>query len=378
MSLRLGPRNWIKTVILLVVIWGALAIYWSETSPKPQVHRISELDLSSTASHTTSLLSKPDAADSEPVKDFCSRQGWRPFRPKQPGQRRKVYDLFMINTELDWLEIRLNTTYDYVDYFVVVEAPKTFTGLDKPLVIRDNWDSFAAYHPKLIYHKLEYPPGWDPPRTWDWEDLQRNAMYDQVLPRLRGEQAPAEGDALVVADVDEIPRPEALAALRACDFPRRTTLRSRFYYYSFQFLHRGEEWAHPQATTYRGGSSGGGTIPPVNLRNGDGAPAPLVWMESADLWNAGWHCSSCFATVGELLNKMASFSHVGLNRGEYRDRHRIADRVRAGRDLWDREGQVYDRIEGNTDVPPLLLAQPERFRYLLNRDGKSAGFSDYP
>jgi beta-1,4-mannosyl-glycoprotein beta-1,4-N-acetylglucosaminyltransferase len=46
---------------------------------------------------------------------------------------RKVYDLVLLSTELDWLEIRLHTVADYVDYFVIVESPTTFTGKPKPL-----------------------------------------------------------------------------------------------------------------------------------------------------------------------------------------------------------------------------------------------------
>jgi beta-1,4-mannosyl-glycoprotein beta-1,4-N-acetylglucosaminyltransferase len=279
----------------------------------------------------------------------------------------------MVNDELDWLEIRFNTTYDYVDYFVIVEAEKTFTNLPKPLTVHDNMDKFAAYRDKIIYHQLEYPADFDPKKTWDLEELQRNAMFSQVFPRLSGSQAPTPGDAIVVADVDEIPRPETLTLLRKCEFPRRLTLRSRFYYYSFQFLHRGPEWAHPQATFYEGSR----TILPSNLRGGDGGFAPFVWWDKADLGNAAWHCSSCFATLEMLLNKMQSFSHMGLNQEYFRDRNRIVEHIREGKDLWDREGEEYDKLEGNLDVPPFISRHPDRFSYLLHRDEPAAGFLDY-
>ncbi len=252
---------------------------------------------------------------------------------------------------------------------------QTFTGLDKPLTIRDSWERLAPYQAKIIYHELEYPADFSPQRIWDREDLQRNAMFEQVLPRLTGAQAPTYGDAIVVADVDEIPRPETLMVLRTCDFPRRLTLRSRFYYYSFQFRHRGIEWAHPQATYYRGAAH---TILPVNLRNGDGGLPPHIYWEKGDLWNAAWHCSSCFATIDGFLGKLSSFSHAWMNQEVFRDRHRIADRVRKGQDLWDRAGDRFDKVENNTDVPRLLLHHRAQYRYLLDRDGETAGFSDYP
>ncbi|KAK5989021.1 hypothetical protein PT974_10519 [Cladobotryum mycophilum] len=203
---------------------------------------------------------------SEAARAFCAAHGYSVFTPQSRSGERKVYDLLMVNSELDFLEIRLNTLYDHVDYFVIVESPKTFQGGDKNLTIRDHWNRFERYHDKMIYHELRFPRSWNPKRTWDWEDLQRDAMYEQVFPRLRGSNAPVLGDVLLVSDVDEIPRPESLLLLRTCNFPRRLTLTAKFYYYSFQFLHDGPEWPHPQATYYQGWR----TIKPTNLRNGDG------------------------------------------------------------------------------------------------------------
>jgi beta-1,4-mannosyl-glycoprotein beta-1,4-N-acetylglucosaminyltransferase len=315
-----------------------------------------------------------DVVPAETRHGLCRQHGWKVWGG---DKRRKTYDLFMANTELDWLEIRLNTSYPFVDYFVIVESPKTFTNLDKPLTIKENLHSFEAYRDKIIYHELDIPKGFHSDRSnpaWDFEDLQRNAMYKQVFPRLKGAQAPQKGDVIIVADVDEILRPETLVVLKTCDFPRRLNLRSNFYYYSFQWLHNGTQWSHPQATYYQGWR----TILPTNLRNGDGNLPLFVRWETANLWNAGWHCSSCFSTVGEMLTKMSSFSHQSMNEERFRDKDRMAKLVRQGKDLWDREGEVYLRVDKNIDVPQLLLEQPKRFEYLLNRDGPNAGFTDYP
>ena len=197
-------------------------------------------------------------------------------------------------------------------------------------------------------------------------------MYLQVVPDLQGEQQANIGDVLLVSDVDEIARPATLALLRNCAFQPRLTLRSQFYYYGFQWLHRGPQWAHGQATIYKGE----GTILPADLRNGEGGNRVKTWWDKADLWNAGWHCSTCFETVDEVLTKMDSFSHMALNQEQFRDRKRIVDKIRQGLDLWDREGEIYDRIEGNEDVPEFLKSDRERFKYLLDRDGPNAGFKD--
>ncbi|KAK4139745.1 glycosyltransferase [Dichotomopilus funicola] len=317
--------------------------------------------------------------DTDPLlNNLCRSHGWQPYRPSSSSSarppRRKVYDLMMINTELDHLEIRLNTTWHEVDYYILVESRQTFTSRPKPLTLLNNYSLFAPYHSKMIYHEIQYPPHFRPRTPWDMEDLQRNSMLTQVFPLLTGDAAPNKGDVLVVSDVDEIPRPSTLRTLRACAFPRRLTLASRFYYYSFQWLHRGPEWPHPQATYYQGLHN---TLRPNDLRIADGGMWPFREWEKGTMANASWHCSSCFATVGELLGKMASFSHTSMNQERYRDAGRIVEYVRRGKDLWDRKGEVYDRVEGNGDVPGFLLENRERFGYMLDRDGEKAGFRDY-
>ncbi|KAJ4296070.1 hypothetical protein N0V88_004772 [Collariella sp. IMI 366227] len=306
------------------------------------------------AARDSDLLSSPSNTHHESNPDICRPHGWKPFRPSSPNSpRRKVYDLMMINTELDWLEIRLNTTFSEVDYFILVEASRTFTGLSKPLTLKANLPSFAPYASKIIYHEIQYPSDFHPRSTWDMEDHQRNAMLTQVFPTLTGPQTPNLGDVLVVSDVDEIPRPSTFALLRACAFPRRLTLRSRFYYYSFQWLHRGPEWPHPQATYYQGPSR---TLLPNDLRIADGGMWPFREWEKGELKNASWHCSSCFETVGELLNKMASFSHVSMNAERFKERGRILEKryvegaePRALRDPVERRIEAVLVLRGDTD-----------------------------
>ena len=49
-----------------------------------------------------------------------------------------IVDCFPFFNELDLLEIRLNILKDVVDKFVLVEASKTQTKLDKPFYFEDN------------------------------------------------------------------------------------------------------------------------------------------------------------------------------------------------------------------------------------------------
>ncbi|KAJ3478453.1 hypothetical protein NLG97_g8575 [Lecanicillium saksenae] len=204
----------------------------------------------------------------------------------------------------------------------------------------------------MLYHELEFPGGFRPQRTWDFEYFQRDASYEQVFPKLVGTdaRAPRLGDVMIVADVDEIPRPQTL-----------------------RVLHIGPEWHHPQATYYDGQQ----TLTPNNLRAGRGSNFISRWLESGTYSNSGWHCSSCFDSIELYLNKMASFSHKWMNGDAFRDRDRIADAVRESLDIWGRKGNKFERLNGNEDLPP-IIGEDERFKYLKDRSGKSAGMKDYP
>lgn len=312
------------------------------------------------------------------VERTCHANGFAPA--KAQSSQSKVYDLVLMSTELDWLEIRLHTLSDYVDYFVIIESPTTFTGKPKPLHLRKNWDLFKDFHHKIIYRVVKDPI--QSPRIWDHEDYFRNGLFTAVFPSLEGTAQEAKyGDVLIVSDMDEIIRPGVMLLLRHCAIPARLTLRTEFYYYSFQWRHRGPQWAHPDATIYRGPE----TLMPNDLRQGllGNGRTPIAvfrrWWDRGTLWNAGWHCSSCFATVAEMHTKMHSFSHQGWNTAENRDSSTLIDRVRHGLDLFGRADELYDEFEDNKDVPSYITAQYEqkgRFGYLLDRNGEDAGFDD--
>ncbi|KAK3677978.1 Carbamoyl-phosphate synthase [Recurvomyces mirabilis] len=313
------------------------------------------------------------------ISSFCRAQGFQAFDTGPP--ERRVYDLFLLSTELDWLEIRLHTLSPFVDFFVIVEARTTFTGLPKPAFLEENWERFAPFHNKIIHRVVEDPGTSIGLQTWNHEDYLRTSLFMKTFPDLVDTwQSPRWGDVLIVSDMDEIPKPETLVVLRKCDFPDRLTLRSHFYYYSFQWLHRGEQWPHPQVTIYKGLHE---TILPSELRNGLTRTHGWLyrnyfrsWWQKADFWNAAWHCSSCFSTVKEMQAKMSSFSHTPLNTAENRDVKTMIERVRTGQDLFGRQHEIYDKVKDNRDLPAYIQQNRERFGYLVDRDGSNAAFID--
>ncbi|KAG9725113.1 hypothetical protein KCU73_g13254, partial [Aureobasidium melanogenum] len=130
------------------------------------------------------------------IESICRANGFTPLRAQ--NSKRKIYDLVLMSTELDSLEIRLHTLSNYVDYFVIVESPTTFTGKPKPLYLQDNWNLFSDFHHKIIYRVVEDPI--QSSRIWDHEDYFRNALFTAVFPGLEGTAQEANlGDVLILA-----------------------------------------------------------------------------------------------------------------------------------------------------------------------------------
>ena len=108
------------------------------------------------------------------AQEFCEKRRWEPYATRD--QRRKVYDLFLINTELDFLEVRLNELDKEVDYFVVLEPSTTFQMDPKPLHFQDNISRFDDFQHKIIHRVLDDSGAKMIPKDDTWEH-ERYARY---------------------------------------------------------------------------------------------------------------------------------------------------------------------------------------------------------
>ena len=145
-----------------------------------------------------------------PSVDEEARLGAAPARRSSARHRflrgmTRVFDCFTFNDELDLLELRLELGDPYVDFFVIVEASRTFSGGAKPLHFARNRERFRRYLPKLRHIVVDdLPVEGD---RWNAEVAQRNAI-------LRGLHDAEPNDVIIVCDCDELIHPEVLATLR--------------------------------------------------------------------------------------------------------------------------------------------------------------------
>lgn len=148
-----------------------------------------------------------------------------------PTRKGKVYDAVIFSVELDMLEIRMRELYDVVDYFVILESSRTFTGIPKSAVFQENRERYSFAEDKIIYKMVplrELRPGEEP-----W--VNEGAMRDEMT-RLLWSTEIKEGDYVIFSDVDEIPSRNVVELLSSCnDVPPAVHINLQSYVYSFEF-----------------------------------------------------------------------------------------------------------------------------------------------
>jgi beta-1,4-mannosyl-glycoprotein beta-1,4-N-acetylglucosaminyltransferase len=110
----------------------------------------------------------------------------------------KIYDCFTFYNELDLLEIRLEELNSVVDYFVIVEATKTQTGISKKLYFNENKKRYLKFHSKIIHIIVSDMPNINKNTSWVLENFQRNQI-------IRGLNNCNKDDIIFISDLDEIP-----------------------------------------------------------------------------------------------------------------------------------------------------------------------------
>lgn len=289
-------------------------------------------------------------------------------RDAEAAQIPRIYDVFLMNTELDLLELRLNELAPLVDKFVIVDSKWTFTHLPKNSsitkeLINTRYKDFAGM---IVHITLEELPGED---TWARERFSRTASLERAVAAV----SPLPGDVFITGDLDELPRPSVLNALKRCKgWGNLRTLRTRFYYYSFE-SRADFDWPGPSIHRH---------FPKGHASYADAEIIRETVQRGPDgIFEGGWHCSWCLATLAAFSSKMGEYSHEEHNTPHYTDHAHILSSILLRRDLIDRDRHNYlplrvpvspnDRKgedETMVDLPPwLATTRPPHLVYLWDR-----------
>lgn len=141
----------------------------------------------------------------------------------------KIYDCFTYCGESELLEIRLETLFNSVDKFVIIEGNKYFNGENKKKFFKlENYEKFKN---KINYFFIENFPKHNG-NNWDYEFFQRN----QISKGLKGLSA---NDVVLVSDVDEIPNLKNKTFLKYDS----AVFLQKMYYYKFNLQYKeGLKW----------------------------------------------------------------------------------------------------------------------------------------
>lgn len=181
-----------------------------------------------------------------PISELCQLHGWKE-RELSDGANSvpKVIDAVIFSIELDILEIRLRELWDVVDIFLVMEADRTFTGVQKPLFLEENIHRFKFAEEKLRHIIVRNSLSQNPRNNFENEVIMRRDMTSAI----RSLQ-PKYGDLIIVSDVDEIPFKETIRLLKKCEgYSKELHLQMRNYVYSFEFYSDTTNWK-PHVDTF--------------------------------------------------------------------------------------------------------------------------------
>jgi hypothetical protein len=231
----------------------------------------------------------------------------------------KIYDCFTFFNEFELLELRLRELYDHVDYFVLVEANRTFQNGFKSMHYADRNQRFDQWKDKIIYVPvMDMPEDTDP---WGRERHQRDAI-------LRGLPNADPDDIIMIGDVDEIPRQTTVQQLRTS---RASVWGFRMPLFNFKYNYM--MVTQDLYSVWSGAVRKHTLIGPEDFRRMRHAlnGFPLNYNDGAVeiVEHAGWH----FTYLGAedfARSKIQSFAHDETNRPEILDQLDIADSIQRG------------------------------------------------
>ena len=277
---------------------------------------------------------------------------------QQSGMKPRIYDCFCYFNEDMLLELRLETLWNHVDYFVISEAVYTQVGQPKPL----NFDigKFAKYRDKIRYLVVDHlPPG--EPGFWKNENYQRNYL-------INGLSDARPDDWILVSDLDEIPRPETIALYDPKRYLRGDFQQRAYSYFLNNLFMDGDRpavWAGSKVTTFRNLKAFFGNVTAVRSYKSSGIFRSVKRsyfrkFQVQSISDGGWHFTWVMKPDGIVL-KMQSIAEQEFVRKEFKDVAFIEARIRSGQDVLDRPFRYRAQIVDGAQFPAHLVKHENKY-----------------
>lgn len=277
----------------------------------------------------------------------------------------KIIDVFPFFNELDILEIRLNILDPYVDYFILSEATKTFSGLDKPLYYQENKDRFKKFNHKIIHNVVEdtTSPELHP---YQRDVFQKDNIKKVILKNI------FDDDVIIWSDVDEVPNPEAIADLKT-------------YFEQDAIFHFAQEncmgylnlvevggiirsmttdWDYGDRPKWLGTKVFGKSI--LEKYTLSELRSKQESEKNYRIFPGGWHWSYVgsegLSVEERVLKKIECAAHSELNNDQIK---RNVARVKDNKDPLGRDYAIYQTVSVDDSYPQYILDNKEKFASLI-------------
>ncbi len=254
------------------------------------------------------------------------------------GNNVKIIDCFTFYNELDMLSFRLEELNDYVDYFILVEANKTFAGNDKEFYFETNKNKYTKFLNKIIHIKVnDMPMDTD---AWGREEFQRNYI-SRGIEQLNLDQ----NDIIIIGDLDEIPNTIILE-----DIKQSILIINKIYKLSLMDLYYYNltckteiKASTSKILTYRKFKQNKSNSHDITRKNDE---------ENLPNYHHGWHFSYFF-DPSKIINKIQNFAHQEYNNSVYTDKDIITEKISKCNDLFGRDNHnwTYVSISENNNLP---------------------------
>lgn len=284
----------------------------------------------------------------------------------------KIYDAFMFFNELDLLEIRMEILNEYIDYFVISECNRTFSGLDKPFYYEENKERFKKFHHKIIHKKFTDTPE----RSYDLHSLKKTGnskddlLYNSIIESAstnmhlglqehqwmrdytqrefvkRGLVDCQDDDIILLSDLDEIPNPEIIRDIEIY-IPKETfahlMMKMSQYYIN---VRKDEVWYGTKVCRYE------------YLKNIESNYMRNAKDQGIHIDDAGNHLTF-LGGIEKIKTKISSYGHI-----EYANENifnNLSTRIDNFQDIFGRGDSRYYKVEMDESFPKYIRDNIDKY-----------------
>ena len=266
------------------------------------------------------------------------------------------------------LQLRMDTLWDHVDYFVISEANYTHKGDQRKPIF--DISKFEKYKSKIRYQLLEARPAGEN-EFWNNENFIRNnitsGLYDSK-----------PEDLILISDLDEIPNPDKISDYDP-KFLRGDFLQNYYSYYLNNLWvkdtnpknagkHTEVGWKGTKITTIEHFSNffrSNATSVRHYKSSGPLRSLKRAWFNAHHVQNiqkGGWHFTWVLS-LDDIIKKMDSTAHT-FDDPNFRDKSFLEKTIQKNRDFQD-PNKRYITLEIDDSFPKPMREDKERYREFL-------------